>query len=127
MAVEETDKPWETHSGPVKINGFPLTSGMKQALERNARTKITLEFLAKRCARRGDEALLDLNIMKSIRRAEARSGLLTKSLRITHALWATNEYMAASGKRDTDKCPLCGACNETNGHLKAHCPEDSVK
>ena len=35
--------------------------------------------------------------------------------------------MAASGKRDTDKCPLCGASNESNGHLKAHCPEDSVK
>ena len=58
---------------------------------------------------------------------EVRAGLLTKSLRITHALWATNEYLSAFGKRDTDKCPLCGASNETNGHLKAHCPEESVR
>ena len=100
---------------------------MKQALERNTRTKITLNFLAKRCTRRGDETLLDMNIMKSVRNAEVRAGLLTKSLRITHALWATNEYLSAFGKRDTDKCPLCGASNETNGHLKAHCPDESVK
>ena len=122
-----TDKPWEQHSGPVAIDGLPLTSGIKQALERNARTRITMEFLAKRCARKGDETLLDTNIMDEVRRAEARSGMLTKSLRITHVLWATNEYLSAAKKRDTNACPLCGAANETNGHLKAHCPEASVK
>ena len=53
--------------------------------------------------------------------------MLTKSLRITHVLWATNEYLAGAGKRDTDKCPLCGADKETNAHLKGHCPDMSVK
>ena len=124
---EATDKPWEQHSGPVAIDGMPLTSRTKQALERNARTRITTEFLAKRCARKGDVTLLDTNIMEEVRRAEARSGMLTKSLRITHVLWATNEYLSAAKKRDTDACPLCGAANETNRHLKAHCPEASVK
>ena len=124
---DTTDKPWEQHSGPVAIDGMPLTSGIKQALERNARTRITMEFLAKRCARKGDETLLDTKIMEEVRRAEARSGMLTKSLRITHVLWATNEYLSSAKKRDTNACPLCGEANETNGHLKAHCPEASVK
>ena len=71
--------------------------------------------------------MIDLHLMKEIQRAETRAGLLTKSLRITHVLWATNEYLASTGKRETDKCPLCGKDGETNAHLKSHCPEASVK
>ena len=45
--------------------------------------------------------------------------MLTKSRRISHVLWATNEYLSACGKRDTDQCPLCGSARETNDHLNA--------
>ena len=64
--------------------------------------------------------------MKEIRNAEARTGMLTKSLRITHALWATNKYLAGAGKREKDECPLCHEAGETNDHLKAHCADPTI-
>ena len=65
--------------------------------------------------------------MKEIKSAETRTGMLTKSLRITHVLWATNEYLAHAGKREDTKCPLCSETGETNNHLKSTCPEETVK
>jgi hypothetical protein len=52
--------------------------------------------------------------------------MLTKCLRITHILWATNDYLEARGKRDNAKCPLCGNNGENPNHLKAHCTESVV-
>ena len=81
----ETDKPWEQHKGPIAIDGHPITSNAKQALERNVRTRISMEFLSKRCAQAGDAAELDTHIMNSVRSAETQAGMLTKSPRITHS------------------------------------------
>ena len=47
---DDTDKPWEQHKGLIAIDGHPITSNVKQALERNVRTRISIEFLSKRCA-----------------------------------------------------------------------------
>ena len=84
-----------------------------------------MQFLAKRCAHAGDARMLDTGIMAAVKSAETRAGMLTKILRITLVLWATNEYISASGKRETDQCPLCGKYRETNAHLKGHCQDDS--
>ena len=65
--------------------------------------------------------------MAAVKSAETRAGMLTTTLRITHVLWATNEYLSASGKRETDQCPLCGKDRETNAHLKGHCQDDSTQ
>jgi len=64
--------------------------------------------------------------MKAIRAAESKAGMLTKCLRITHVLWATNNYLLARGKHDTGKCPLCDSDEEDSNHLKAHCPDQCV-
>ena len=121
-----TDKPWTTDRGPVAIDGFPLTAGIKGALERNARTRVSLDFFDRKCNKGTGGQTIDRHVMKEIQRAETRAGLLTKSLRITHALWATNEYLSSAGKRESHKCPLCGKDGETSGHLKSHCPEETV-
>jgi hypothetical protein len=126
-ADTETDKPWEHETGPVSIDGKPLTSGIKGALERNVRTRVTMEFIAKICNSKGSAHQIDLSLLKEIKGAETRAGLLTKSLRITHVLWATNEYLAGTGKRESDQCPLCKAKGETNEHLKGHCPDPTIK
>ena len=86
-----------------------------------------MQFLAKRCAHAGDARMFDTGTMAAVKSAETRAGMLTKSLRITHVLWATNEYLSISGKRETDQCPLCGKDRDTNAHLKGHCQDDSVK
>ena len=86
-----------------------------------------MQFLAKKCVNAGDETTLDTGIMAAVKGAETKAGMLTKSLRITHVLWATNEYLSACGKRDTDWCPLCGTARETNEHLKGQCQEEQVK
>jgi hypothetical protein len=52
--------------------------------------------------------------------------MLTKCLRITHVLWATNDYLLARGKHDTGKCPLCDSDEENPNHLKAHCSDAVV-
>ena len=67
---EDTDRLWEKHSGPVAIDGHPLTSGIKGALERNIRTRTTMQFLAKRCAHAGDARMLDTGIMAAVKSAE---------------------------------------------------------
>ena len=86
-----------------------------------------MKFLAKRGANAGDELNLDTGIMAAVKSAETRAGMLTKSLRISHVLWATNEYLSACSKRDSDRCPLCGSARETNDHLKGQCQDEQLK
>ena len=125
-ADADTDKPWTAERGQVAIDGFPLTAGIKGALERNARTRASLDFFKRKCTKGTGAKAIDLQLMEEIHRAENRAGLLTKSLRITHALWATNEYLSNAGRRENNKCPLCGKSGETSAHLKSHCPESTV-
>ena len=86
-----------------------------------------MEFIAKRCNSKESAHQIDLAVLKATKGAETRAGLLTKSLRITHVLWATNEYLAGNGRRESDQCPLCNAKGETNEHLKAHCQDPTIK
>jgi hypothetical protein len=123
---KETDRPWTEHPGKICIDNLPIASKIKDTLARHARTRVTAEMFKKRCEAGGKHTLLDMGIMKAIRAAESKAGMLTKCLRITHVLWATNNYLLARGKHDTGKCPLCDSDEEDSNHLKAHCPDQCV-
>ena len=124
--TDETDRPWTAHPGKVCIDNLPIASKIKDTLAKHVRSRVTAEFFKRKCDATGNSAQLDMGIMKAIRSAESRTGMLTKCLRITHILWATNDYLEARGKRDNGKCPLCGNNGENPNHLKAHCTESVV-
>ena len=117
-----TDRPWLDHPGNVAIDNFPLGSNIKEAINRHVKNRITLEFIARRTP-----VPIDTHIMEAAAAAETRAGLITKSLRITHVLWATNAYLNSCGRRESHNCPLCNKPNETNNHLKSVCSDDAIE